>query len=178
MTLLYRLTLHLHVYWAKPNSGPFNNYVTLFWEIFEPPPPFLTLFNVVLTTVRNASLNPPSRCYVIVEWPLVNNFIPVYSQNCVTGTCQMVYLLKCWIEFRKMFRIAAKSCKWLTVTLDDNGYKMLWWSLENWLTGYRKANFYFGPSFTVGQTINSRGLILIIGVDWAWCHESDVFIHE
>ena len=30
---------------------------------------------------------------------------------------------------------------------------MSWKSLENWLTGYRKANFHFGPSSTVRQTI-------------------------
>ena len=34
----------------------------------DPPPPFVTLFNVVLTTVRNASLNPPppSSIYMVM----------------------------------------------------------------------------------------------------------------
>ena len=38
-----------------------------FGRLLTPLPPFVTLFNV--TTLRNASLNPPppSRCYVIVE---------------------------------------------------------------------------------------------------------------
>ena len=34
-------------------------------------------------------------------------------------------------------------------------FKISWQSLENWLTGYRKANFHFGPSSTVGQTIGA-----------------------
>ena len=50
------------------------------------------------------------------------------------------------MELREIFRVVAK---WL----DNNGYKISWQSLENWLTGYQKANFYFGPSSTVGQTI-------------------------
>ena len=33
-------------------------------------------------------------------------------------------------------------------------YKISWQSQKNWLSGYRKANFYFGPSFTVGQTVD------------------------
>ena len=37
--------------------------------------------------------------------------------------------------------------------LENNGCKISWQSLENWLTGYRKANFHFGLSSTVGQTI-------------------------
>ena len=61
-------------------------------------------------------------------------FIPVYSQNCVT--CQMV----------EIFRVVAK---WL----DNNDCKISWQTLENWLTGYQKANFYSGPSSTVGQTV-------------------------
>ena len=59
------------------------------------------------------------------------NFFPV-------TTCQMVQLLK-------IVRVVAKL-------LENNGYKS-WQSLENWLTGYRKANCYFGPSSTVGPTI-------------------------
>ena len=47
------------------------------------------------------------------------------------------------MEFREIFRVVAK---WI----DYNRYKILWQSLENWLTGYQKANFYFGPSLTVG----------------------------
>ena len=37
---------------------------------------------------------------------------------------------------------------------DNNGSKICWQSLENWGTGYQKANIHFGPSFTVGQTID------------------------
>ena len=33
------------------------------------------------------------------------------------------------------------------------GFQNLWKSLENRLTGYRKASFNFGPSSTVGQTL-------------------------
>ena len=47
------------------------------------------------------------------------------------------------------------------MTSYNNGYKISWQSLENWLTGYRKANFHFGSSSTVGQTI---GLDLVIGL--------------
>ena len=68
--------------------------------------------------------------------------IPVYSQYCVT--CQMVYLFKYLMEFREIFGVVAK---WL----DNNGYTISWQSLDNWLTGYRKADFNFGPSSTVGQ---------------------------
>ena len=32
-------------------------------------------------------------------------------------------------------------------------YKISWKSLEKWLNGYQKTNFFFGPSSTVGQTI-------------------------
>ena len=57
------------------------------------------------------------------------------------------------MEFREIFRVVAK---WS----DNNGFKILWKSLENWLTGYQKANFQFRPSSTVGQTLvdykNSR----------------------
>ena len=49
-------------------------------------------------------------------------------------------------EFREIFRAVAK---WL----DNYGYTISWQSLENWLTGYRKADFHFGPSSTVGQTV-------------------------
>ena len=50
-------------------------------------------------------------------------------------------------NFAKFFRVVA-------IWLDNNGYKISWQSLENWLTGYRKANFHFGPSSTVGQIID------------------------
>ena len=44
--------------------------------------------------------------------------------------------------------------KFVAKWLDNNGYKISWQSLDNWLTGYRKANFYFGPPSTVGQTVD------------------------
>ena len=50
------------------------------------------------------------------------------------------------MEFREIFRVVANR-------IDYNRYKILWQSLENWLTGYQKANFHFGPSLTVGQTV-------------------------
>ena len=55
------------------------------------------------------------------------------------------------MECREIFRVVAK---WL----DNNGYKILWQSLENWLTGYQKANFHFEPSSTVGQTVACVGV--------------------
>ena len=36
--------------------GAFNNYVTLFWAIFDP---LITLFNVTSTTLHNASITRP-----------------------------------------------------------------------------------------------------------------------
>ena len=45
-----------------------------------------------------------------------------------------------------IFRIDAE---WL----ENKVYKISWKSLENWLTEYRKANFHFGTSSTVGQTV-------------------------
>ena len=39
--------------------------------------------------------------------------------------------------------------KWL----ENKVYKISSKSLDNWLTGYRKANFHFGPLSTVGQTL-------------------------
>ena len=62
---------------ARP-KGPLNNYVTLFWTIFDPPP-FVTFFNVTLTTLRNASLDPPSKRYVIVERPLSETYNRAYD---------------------------------------------------------------------------------------------------
>ena len=54
------------------------------------------------------------------------------------------------MEFREIFMVVAK---WLTLDRPNNGWKISWQSLENWLTGYQKANFHFGQSSTVGQTI-------------------------
>ena len=56
----------------------------------------------------------------------------------------------------EIFRVVAK---WL----DNNGYKISWLSLENWLTGKRKANFHFGPSSTVGQTVYWLAVLLTGG---------------
>ena len=56
------------------------------------------------------------------------------------------------MEIREIFRVVAK---WL----DNNGYKILRRSQENWLTGYQKANFHFGQSSTVGQTIMIGSLL-------------------
>ena len=53
------------------------------------------------------------------------------------------------MEFREIFRAVAK---WL----DNNGYNISWQSFVNWLTGYRKADFHFGPSSTVGQTVGKE----------------------
>ena len=49
------------------------------------------------------------------------------------------------------------------IIIDNNGYKISWHFLENWLTGYQKANFYFGPSSTVGQTIVG---VLFAPIQW------------
>ena len=61
------------------------------------------------------------------------------------------------MEFHEIFRVVAK---WI----DYNAYKISWQSLENWLTGYQKANFYFGPSSTVGQTVVNvlENLVLVL----------------
>ena len=53
------------------------------------------------------------------------------------------------MEFHTIFKVVAT----LLDNNHDNGYKISWQSLQNWLTGYRKANFHFGPSSTVGQTV-------------------------
>ena len=45
------------------------------------------------------------------------------------------------------------SVKQLNKFVWPNAYKISWQSLENWLTGYQKANFHFGPSSTVGQIV-------------------------
>ena len=37
--------------------------------------------------------------------------------------------------------------------LENRVYQISLKSLEKWMTGYGKANFHFGPSSTVGQTI-------------------------
>ena len=50
------------------------------------------------------------------------------------------------MEIREIFRVVAK---WS----DNNGCKISGQSLKNWLTGYQKASFHFGPSSTVGQTV-------------------------
>ena len=57
------------------------------------------------------------------------------------------------MEFPEIFRVVAK---WQ----DNKGYKNLCQSLDNWLTGYRKTNFHFGPSSTVWQTIRSDQYII------------------
>ena len=41
------------------------------------------------------------------------------------------------------------DAKWV----ENRVCKISWKSLENWLTGYQKANFHFGPFHTVGQTV-------------------------
>ena len=57
------------------------------------------------------------------------------------------------MKFREIFRVVAKL-------LDNNGCKISWQSLEDWLTGYQKAHFHFGPSTTVGQTVDLSSLDL------------------
>ena len=47
------------------------------------------------------------------------------------------------------FELSNIFTKWV----ENRVYKISWKSLENWLTGYREANFHFGPFPTVGQTI-------------------------